>query len=122
MEQLRVTSDDIYQAGQNMHYEGKLGKGRLNIQRALSDVLVPSVRLSDYHYQSNHGNLIFPGDTVEISLEFTNYLRQAENLTISISTNSANVDLQTDDIYISSLPTFETYVNEEQPITFIVKE
>lgn len=122
MEQLRVTSDDIYQVGQNMNYKGKLGKGRLNVQRALSDVLTPSVRLSDYQYQSNHGNLIFPGDTVEVSLEFTNYLREAENLTISVSTKSANVDLQSDNIYISSLPTFKTYVNQEQPIKFIVKE
>jgi PKD repeat protein len=122
MEQLRVTSDDIYELGQNMNYEGRLGKGRLNIQRALSDILAPSVRLSDYQCQSNHGDLIFPGDTVQVELAFTNYLRQAENLTISVTTNGGNEDFQSDNIYISSLPTSETYVNEEQPITFIVGE
>jgi subtilisin family serine protease/PKD repeat protein len=122
MEQLRVTSDDIYKVGQNMNYEGKLGKGRLNVQRALSDILTPSVRLSDIQYQSNHGDLIFPGDTVSVELEFTNFLRQAENLTISITNASGNATLQSEEIYISSLATFQTYINDDQPFTFIVSK
>ena len=122
MEQLRVTSDDIYQVGQNMNYNGQLGKGRLNMRRALSDVLTPSVRLSHYQYNSNHDNLIFPGDTVELHLEFINYLRKAENLTISISCARGDVALQSEEIYISSLETFESYTATDQQLNFIVSE
>jgi subtilisin family serine protease/PKD repeat protein len=122
MEQLRVTSDDIYQVGQNMNYNGQLGKGRLNMQRALSDVLTPSVRLSHYQYNSNHNDLIFPGDTVEVQLEFTNYLRKAENLTISVSCTRGDVNLQSEEIYISSLEALESYTATNQLLTFIVSE
>ncbi len=122
MEQLRVTADDIYEVGQNMNYEGKLGKGRLNVQRALSDILTPSVRLSNYWYQSNHNDLIFPGDTVNVQLEFTNYLRPAENLTISVSCANGNVSLQSENFYVTSLQTSESYTFTDQPLTFIVSE
>ena len=85
MEQLRATSDNIYEVGSNMNYFGQLGRGRLNVNRALSDIQTPSIRLSEYQYSSNHGELIFPGDTVSISMKFTNYLRTAENVTVTIS-------------------------------------
>ncbi len=122
MEQLRVTSDNIYPVGENMTYEGKLGKGRLNIQRALSDILTPSVRLSDFQYKSNHGQLVFAGDTVEVELEFTNYLRTAENLSVSFTCVTENVALESDNIYISSLETFQSFTNSDQPFVFIVNE
>jgi subtilisin family serine protease/PKD repeat protein len=122
MEQLRITSDDIYDIGSNNNYTGKLGRGRLNIQRALSDILTPSVRLSDMQYQSNHGDLIFPGDTVNVTQAFTNYLRQAKNLTINISNASDNVTLESEEIYIYSLDAFQSYVTSDQPLTFVVND
>jgi len=120
MEQLRVTSDVIYEVGNNQDYNGKLGKGRLNMYRALTDVLTPSVRLSDSEYASNHDQLVFAGDTVHVLLEFTNYLRSAENLTISVSCVTKNVVLQTSELYVSSLETLESISNEHQPLSFIV--
>jgi len=122
MEQLRVTADDIYEVGQNMNYKGQLGNGRLNVQRALSDMLTPSVRLRNYSYQSNHDDLIFPGDTVSVQLEFTNYLRPAENLTISVSCANGDVSLQSENFYVPSLQTFESYTFTDQPLTFIVND
>ncbi|MCK5703665.1 MAG: S8 family serine peptidase, partial [Cyclobacteriaceae bacterium] len=120
MEQLRVTSDNIYSVGSNMDFYGQLGRGRLNVQRALSDILTPSIRLSEFQYESNHGKLIFPGDTVNMLLMFTNYLRNAENITITISNPSANVSWEIDQIYIDKLGEFESYQNNENPISFIV--
>lgn len=122
MEQLRVTSDDIYGVGTNMNYFGQLGNGRLNVYKALTDILTPAVRMSDLHFQSNHGDLIFAGDTVQLSLVFTNYLRQAENVTITISNASENISWQTDEIYIASLGTMQSYSNQDQPLTFVVNE
>ena len=57
MEQLRVTSDNIYNVGSNMNFFGKMGRGRLNMEKALTDILTPSMRLSEFHYNSNHDNL-----------------------------------------------------------------
>jgi subtilisin family serine protease len=122
MEQLRVTSDDIYNVGTNMNYFGQLGHGRLNVYRALTDILTPSVRVNELHFQSNHGNLIFAGDTVDVSLVFTNYLRQAENVTVRISNVSENVYWHNDEIYIPSLGTMQSYSNQDRPLTFVVSE
>ena len=122
MEQLRVTSDDIYNVGSNMNYFGQLGHGRLNVYRALTDILTPSVRMSDLQFQSNHGDLIFSGDTVQVSLIFTNYLRQAENVTVRISNVSENVYWHNDEIYIASLGTMQSFSNQDQPLTFVVSD
>lgn len=103
MEQLRVTSDDIYDAGTNMEYFGMLGRGRLNMYRAVTDILTPSVRMSNLSWNGRFGELIFPGDEVEINLEFTNYLRQAENLTITITGVSEHLSMQENVIHIPSL-------------------
>lgn len=120
MEQLRVSSDDIYTVGSNMNYFGQLGSGRLNIQNALSDILTPSIRLSDFQYEGNFGTLIFPGDTVRLNMKLTNYLRNAENVTVTLSNPSKNVSLEMDQFYISSLGEFESYENTDHPISFII--
>ncbi len=120
MEQLRVTSDDIYAVGSNMDFFGMLGSGRLNVQNALSDILTPSIRLSEFQYQSNHGNLLFPDDTVVMNLIFTNYLRNAENVTVTISNPSGNVLWETDQIFIDHLGENESYQNNENLISFII--
>lgn len=122
MEQLRVTSDNIYPVGSNMDYFGQMGKGRLNIYRALHDMLTPSIRLSEYNYTSNHGKLIFPGDTVEINFKFTNYLRTAENVTITISNPSSNLNWEGDQFYIDKLAELESFETTGEPITLIVNQ
>lgn len=120
MEQLRVTSDDIYDVGSNMDYFGKIGRGRLNVQRAVSDILTPSIRVSEFNYEGSHGALVFPGDSVRIIFKFTNYLRLAENVTITISNPSSNVTWDVEQIYIAKLAEFENYENTESPISLIV--
>ncbi|MEM7298572.1 MAG: S8 family serine peptidase, partial [Bacteroidota bacterium] len=37
MERVRVTADDIYDVGSNISFDGKLGKGRLNVYRAVAE-------------------------------------------------------------------------------------
>ena len=46
MERIRVTSDDLYAV--NPDYTGKLGKGRLNAFRALSETDLKSVRVKSF--------------------------------------------------------------------------
>ncbi|MCG8310026.1 MAG: S8 family serine peptidase [Cytophagales bacterium] len=120
MEQLRVTSDDIYNVGSNMNYFGQMGRGRLNVQKALSDILTPSVRVSAFDYTGSHGDLVFPGDSVDLIMTFTNYLRNAENVTVTISNPSENVVWEVDQIHIDKLGEAQSYSNEDDPICFVV--
>ena len=120
MEQLRMTADNIDLVGNNMDYYGKIGHGRLNVQRALSDILSPAIRISEISYKGNHGDLIFPGDTVTVVLTFTNYLRNADNVSVAISNPSENVSLADDNLYIERLGAIESYQNNDNPMVFIV--
>ena len=121
MEQIRVTSDDVYDVGNNMDYYGMLGHGRLNMHSALTDTITPSVRINKRHYQGSHGQLIFPGDTVTLSFELINYLRTAGNLNVKVSNPSANVAMVSGgDYYADRLGELETLDIHEDPVIFVV--
>ncbi len=120
VEQLRVTADDIYATGSNMEFYGMLGKGRLNVHNALIDTVSPSIRLSKMVYNTNNTQLLFPGDSVNMQLNFTNYLRDVENIIINISNPSANISWDADPIFINKLSTLESYLTEENTLSFTV--
>lgn len=93
MERVRVTADDIYDVGNNSNYDGKLGKGRLNTFRAVSESNVKSLRTSAPTLTSNYGNVAFFGDTVQVTATITNHLSAINNPTLTIS--SPNNDFTT---------------------------
>jgi len=120
MEQLRITSDDIYTAGNNMDYYGQLGKGRLNVFRALTDSITPSVRVSEFDYSAKYGKLLFPEDTVTMQWVFTNYLRTAENVSVSISNPSGNTNWENIQISLPRLMAMEYFV--PNPFSFKINK
>ncbi len=85
MERVRSTTDDIYDVGNNSDYEGKLGKGRLNVLRAVSETNVKSLRAESPTLTSSFGETVFFGDTVKVSALLTNYLSAINNPTVTIS-------------------------------------
>ncbi|WP_436515872.1 S8 family serine peptidase [Ekhidna sp. To15] len=85
MERIRVTADDIYDVGSNAIYEGKLGKGRLNVLRAVSESGIKSLRAENPTLTSTFGNEVFFGDTVNVSATLTNHLSAINSSTVTIS-------------------------------------
>lgn len=123
IEQLRVTADDISDVGSNMDYYGMMGKGRLNVRNALSNTISPSIRLSNILYNTSYAQLVFAGDSVHMKLTFTNYLRDAENVTITISNPSANISWEIDPIIvIGKLSTLESYQTDETELIFTLNQ
>jgi len=110
-ELLRVTTDSIYQQNNNQDYFEKLGKGRLNIYRALTEFdsvdLVHSVRLVSTDYYTKYGRYAFREDTVKLKTEFVNFLKPIKNLTIKLTTQSPYVKFLTDSLAFDSLKTLE---------------
>ncbi len=74
MERIRATADDVYDVGSNSIYDGKLGKGRLNALRAVSESNVRSLRAENPVLTSSFGEYVFFGDTVDFSVTVTNHL------------------------------------------------
>jgi hypothetical protein len=124
MEQVRVTADDIYGIGGNDRYFGALGKGRLNMQRAVSDTITPSVRMTRFSYAGphKHARLLFAGDTCHVKADFTNYLRQARNFTARLSTEDARVAVIQDVFHSGQIGTMQTVDNNNAPFKVIIHE
>ena len=120
MERLRMTSDDIYDVGNNMDYYGQLGKGRLNVFRAVSEENVASVRCYDYSVSGPFDQQIFFGDTVQLNLNFVNWLRPVSGLEVNITSLSSDVEILNDRLILGSAFTFDSIQN--QSFTLLLSE
>ena len=97
MEKLRVSADDVYSVGSNNTYAEKLGKGRLNVARALQPNQSPALRMSTFTYQNHAGPYAFFGDTVTLAMSLVNYL--------AATSTEAKVTLSTPSEYVTILDT-----------------
>ncbi|GAB4135552.1 MAG: hypothetical protein Fur0041_09660 [Bacteroidia bacterium] len=87
---LKQTADNIYNApASNAQYANKLGTGRVNLYRALTDPLAPSVDYINKTFTDNNDNVYVAGDTIRIRGDFFNYLAPTTNLTATLSVVTA---------------------------------
>jgi PKD repeat protein len=83
-QRVRVTTDDIYD--ENPNERDKLGSGRLNMLRALTDAPKPAIRQVDVTpIDLNGDGASRPGDTLELRISLTNHLDPASDLQVSLS-------------------------------------
>jgi len=111
-EKVRVTCDNI--DGSNPTYAGKLGKGRINMLRALT-INSPSVRLNSYTVTDGNNNVPQPNDTLNIVGVFKNYLDATTNVSAVITTSSAAVTLLNGSSTLGAIPTLGTVSNSSNP-------
>ena len=117
-ERLRITADDI--SALNPSYPEQLGKGRLNMYRALTDPPSPAVRLREAVFTDGNDNILVAGDTVRMSGLFINYLADATNLTVTLSSPSPHIAFIEDTFSQNLLATLDTATNEAQPFVFVI--
>lgn len=109
-EQMRVTCDNIYGVGGNATYQNKLGKGRINMYKALTQGS-PSIRF--LHMQAHDGNddAFVSGDTIRITGVFKNYLSPTTNLTATLSTASTFVTVLNSTVSLGAIATLDSMDN-----------
>ncbi len=115
-EKVRVTGDNI--DAQNPSYIGQLGKGRINMLRALT-ISSPSVRLNSYTVTDGNNNVPQPNDTMRITGSFKNYLDPTTNVSAVITTTSSAVTLLNGTSALGVIPTLATVTNSGSQ--FLVK-
>jgi len=113
-EQLRVTADEsMYD--QNPSYKNKLGKGRLDVYRALTQSS-PSIRALNYELRNVSGNAAEPGDNAFLYFDFKNYLQSTTSaLEITISTSSSSITITKDKINPGPIASGATIRNTATP-------
>ncbi|MEO6693845.1 MAG: S8/S53 family peptidase [Ignavibacteria bacterium] len=111
-EKVRVTCDNI--DAQNPSYIGKLGKGRVNMFRALT-INSPAVRLNTYNVTDGNNNVPQPNDTLNIEGTFINYLDATTNVNATITTTSTAVTLLNGSSTLGAIPTLGSANNNSAP-------
>ncbi|MCQ2958657.1 MAG: S8 family serine peptidase [Bacteroidales bacterium] len=106
---LRVSADDIYEINSEAKYKDMLGKGRLNVYKALTNNSLPGVRISNVIYENARNQpYTFVKDTVFLYVTFKNILHDATNISIkSVCDNSIFSPILTD-------TTFEAIAENEE--------
>lgn len=113
-EQLRVSADETIYAN-NPAYLYKLGKGRLDVERALT-VQTSSVRARNQLMVTGQGTSPDPGDAVQLFFDFTNYLKPTSSaLKVTLTTTSPYVAVTKDVFNLGSLGENETVRNSSSP-------
>jgi len=117
-EQLRVTTDDVYAVPANTPFTERLGRGRVNLYRALTEKNAVSVRNTNNKFSK--GNSLFPGDTLKITGTFTNLLSPTANLRVTLSCSSPYVTILQNSFNAGALSTLATATNAAQPFTIYI--
>lgn len=99
-EMIRVTADDI--SDRNTAYDWQLGKGKVNVFRALTEN-PPAVRIfNTTSEERKSGNIVEP-DTLYLYLDLKNFLFPVAGLKLTLSTTNPNVTVLTPQITIPSI-------------------
>jgi serine protease len=115
--QLRTTSDNIYTVSGNSSYFGKLGKGRVNLFKAITDSVSPGVILKSTSFSDYGDDVFVGGDTVRINALLENLLRPTSNLVCSLTSSSSYVTILQNTFNVGILNTFDTASNFLNPFS-----
>jgi len=118
-EQLRVSADESIYAN-NPSYLYKLGKGRLDVERALT-IQSPSVRASNQLMVTDQGATPSPGDAVLLYFDFTNYLQPSSNgLKVTLTSSSPYINITSGVFTLGSLGENATIKNTSSPFELTI--
>ncbi|HET6224903.1 MAG TPA: S8 family serine peptidase, partial [Bacteroidia bacterium] len=118
-EQLRATADNIYSL--NSSYKEKLGSGRINLYRALTESPA-SVRMRPIDITDKNDEVYVINDTLYITGTIVNYLKPLSNLTATLSSSSTNVTVVSSTVNAGAIATLGTYtVNNANTYKVFIK-
>ena len=89
--QLKTTADAVDNLDENSLWLNKMGSGRVNLFRALSETSHPAVVIIEPSITDNADQLFLPGDTLFLSGTFINYLNSANNVQVTAESLTDNL-------------------------------
>lgn len=119
--QLRSTCDNIYNLSGNSTFIGKLGKGRVNLLKGVTDSLSPGVIMRRSFLSDNNDEVFIAGDTLDIVGLFENLLRPTSNLTCSLTTTNTFVQILQANFNPGVMATFDTISNYAAEYRVLIK-
>ncbi|MFN4123518.1 MAG: S8 family peptidase [Flavobacteriales bacterium] len=119
---LKVTADRVDNLPDNADYINKMGYGRVNMFRALTEDDKKSVLLHDIQIRDEKNNLFLSGDTVLLSGTFTNLLEPTQFAVCNASVVRGGATLLNPFKPLGSMATLAFTSNHQQPFRIHVND
>ena len=120
-ERIRITADDIYNLPGNQPFLEMLGKGRLNLKRALKETNLRSVRCTASGL-SLSTQLAYAGSKVALDASFFNYLSPTAALEVTLTSASPYVQVERGTLSLGSVATMATATTGLRPFILNIAE
>jgi hypothetical protein len=121
-EQLKVTCDQVDNISFNQPYSGKMGTGRINLYRALSETGRASIVLNEVTLSDGAENLFLPGDTIQLSGMLINYLSNANNVDLVFSSNNPSIEILNPNRSLGAMNSLQLIDFNPNPILLVIGE
>lgn len=119
-EQLRVTCDAM--STETQWVAGKMGKGRINLFTAVSGLSSPSIVMTQKNVTDNGDDAFVPGDTLDITATFVNYLLASGNITATLTTTTPSYITVVDgSASLGSIAMLASADNNSDPYRVVIK-
>jgi hypothetical protein len=119
---LKLTADQVHAIPENQAYIDKMGYGRVNMLRALTESGKKSILLHEIELSDGKNNLFLPGDTVYLSGTFTNMLDDVTWGVCNASVVKGSASILNPFLQIGSLPSLAYVNNHNQPFKIYLSE
>ncbi|HEX6224165.1 MAG TPA: S8 family serine peptidase, partial [Chryseolinea sp.] len=116
-EQLRISADGNFYIN-NPEFVNKLGRGRLDVARALT-FRSPSVRANHLRFVNGAGETPGPGEAVKAYFNFTNYLEPSSpTLQVTLTSSSPYLTITQSEFLAGVIQTNDSVNNNSKPFEF----
>ena len=120
--QLKTTADAVDNLPSNATWLNKMGSGRLNLFRALSETTHPAVVIIEPEITDNADQLFLPGDTLFLSGTFINYLNAANNVQVTAESLTNNLLILNPDRNLGGMSNLQTLDFSDNPFKVLILE
>ncbi|OGX84314.1 hypothetical protein BEN47_02820 [Hymenobacter lapidarius] len=117
--QLRQTADNIDGLPANAAWAGRLGAGRLNMLRALTQTTRQEARVVGSTFGPAR-QAYAPGETLTLSASVQNLLQPVAGLTVTLTSLSPHIAVQQGSFVVGDLPTLAQTDNAAAPFRLVV--
>ena len=121
-ERIKMFSDTIDQLPFNAPWETRLGEGRLNLFKSLTQTGIPAPVMHDITITDSGNGQFLPGDTISILGFVTNYLFPANEVVLRNFSIDNYLEPLQNNLPLGSLATLETFEVSNGILRFVVSE
>ena len=101
-------------------YQNKLGAGRVNLFRALTENNLPGIEFKDIEITDNNDDSFINGDTLSLKGNFKNWLADASNVDVKMEVMDKNLPIINGDINLGTISSLDSASLNNNPFQLVI--